>query len=81
MTELSKVLELSFRTGRATTMEVCARRAKAARDNYMEAIKVARDAADTGNWALANEMYTFADRFQREATGYHLAYNWNRDSK
>lgn len=80
MQDISKVLETAFHTGRVTTMEVCARRSKAARENYMEALKVARDAADTGNWALANEMFTFADRCQREAMGYTAAYNWNRDN-
>lgn len=80
MTDLNKVLETAFHTGRAMPMEICARKASAARYNYMEALKVARDATDTGNWALANEMFTFADRCQREAMGYTAAYNWNRDN-
>lgn len=80
MQDISKVLETAFHTGCTMSLDLCDSKASAAHYNYVEALKVARDAAYTGNWALANEMFTFADRCQREAMGYIAAYNWNRDN-
>lgn len=60
MQDISKVLETAFHTGCTMSLDLCDRKANADHYNYVEALKVARDAAYTGNWALANEMFTFA---------------------